>query len=129
LSGIPVVAAVAHMEKKFLICCRPIHKHHGGNWEFPGGKCEAGESPSDALSRELLEELELKVIDVGECLFSGSEPESPFIISFYPVTVVGEVVLHEHTDYRWCSLEEMSGVNLAPVDWLFVKEFLGKEKT
>ena len=59
-----VLAAVIERSGKFLMCRRPEHKNHGGLFEFPGGKLEAGESLADAARRELLEELALEVLDV-----------------------------------------------------------------
>ena len=53
-----VVAAVIHNPQgEILIARRPLHKHQGGLWEFPGGKIEDGEEAADALIRELQEEL------------------------------------------------------------------------
>lgn len=49
-------------EKAVLLALRPLHKHQGGLWEFPGGKVEAGESAEQALTRELFEELDLEVL-------------------------------------------------------------------
>lgn len=55
---LPVVAAVVrHLDGRIGIAQRPLHKHQGGLWEFPGGKIAAGESPQQALARELEEEL------------------------------------------------------------------------
>jgi 8-oxo-dGTP diphosphatase len=59
---ITVVAAVLmEPDGKILLAQRPLHKAHGGLWEFPGGKLDAGESPEEALCRELEEELGLVV--------------------------------------------------------------------
>ncbi|MGH8501842.1 MAG: Nudix family hydrolase [Gammaproteobacteria bacterium] len=52
-----VAAALFNAGGQVLIARRPDHLHQGGKWEFPGGKVEAGETPADALSRELYEEL------------------------------------------------------------------------
>ncbi len=52
-----VAAAVLDADGRVLLAQRPAHKHHGGLWEFPGGKVEIGESPERALLRELREEL------------------------------------------------------------------------
>ena len=54
---IRVVAAVVERRGKYLVCRRPAHKRHADKWEFPGGKVHAGESDSDAIRRELDEEL------------------------------------------------------------------------
>lgn len=57
-----VAAVIRNAEREILLALRPNDKHMGGLWEFPGGKCEADESPQQALARELHEELGI-VID------------------------------------------------------------------
>ena len=52
-----VAAVIRNAQRQILLALRPSDKHMGGLWEFPGGKCEAGESPEQALARELHEEL------------------------------------------------------------------------
>ncbi len=126
---IDVVAGVAQVDGRYLVCRRPVHKHHGGLWEFPGGKCEEDEQPDKALTREFLEELELDVIDVGQPIFAASERDSPYLISFYPVVTAGEIELHEHMEHRWCSVEGLSGLSMAPVDSLFVQKLFSGEIT
>jgi 8-oxo-dGTP diphosphatase len=56
-----VTAAIIRHQGRVLVTQRPAGARHGGLWEFPGGKLEAGESPEDALHRELREELDLPV--------------------------------------------------------------------
>ncbi|HWK52853.1 MAG TPA: 8-oxo-dGTP diphosphatase MutT [Hyphomicrobiales bacterium] len=56
-----VAAAILDEADRCLLALRPTHKHQGGLWEFPGGKLEAGETPLQALQRELLEELDLRI--------------------------------------------------------------------
>ncbi len=55
------VAIIRNQGGQVLIALRDKNKHQGGLWEFPGGKVEAGESVSEALARELEEELDLQV--------------------------------------------------------------------
>ncbi|HLK70121.1 MAG TPA: (deoxy)nucleoside triphosphate pyrophosphohydrolase [Bryobacteraceae bacterium] len=55
-----VVAAILEREGRILICQRKPEQSHPLKWEFPGGKVEEGESPADALSRELQEELDIQ---------------------------------------------------------------------
>lgn len=52
-----VVAAIHVSDGRLLLSQRPAGKHHGGLWELPGGKVEPGETPEEALARELSEEL------------------------------------------------------------------------
>ena len=122
-----VVAAVIRDGDRFLLCQRPAHKRHGGLWEFPGGKCEAGESDEQAITRELAEELGVEVLAVGDVLFSASDPDSPFVIAFLPVDIRGKPLCIEHAALAWVSRHGMTAYELAPSDARFVN-FLGLDE-
>ncbi|TVR39662.1 MAG: NUDIX domain-containing protein, partial [Planctomycetota bacterium] len=62
LPRIPIVLALVHDEGRYLVARRPAGKRHGGHWELPGGKVEAGESDRQALARELAEETGLELL-------------------------------------------------------------------
>jgi 8-oxo-dGTP diphosphatase len=68
-----VVAAVIIRDGCVLACRRNPDRSAGGLWEFPGGKVEPGESPEDALGREIREELGVE-IDVGELIHRATTP-------------------------------------------------------
>lgn len=74
---IRVIAAVIRRDSTWLICKRPLHKRHGGLWEFPGGKIRDSESDYDAASRELGEELLVDVTGVGRLLFTTQDRPFP----------------------------------------------------
>jgi mutator protein MutT len=118
---IRVIAAVIARGDHLLVCQRPPHKRHGGLWEFPGGKCEPGETDEEAARRELREELGVDVLDVGPEAFAIGDPDSPFHIAFVPVTIAGEPVCHEHTALLWGELGELARLPLAPSDRRFVE--------
>ena len=120
--AIRVLAAVIHREGRWLVCRRPAHKRHGGLWEFPGGKLEPGESLVDAATRELDEELGVRVTRVGDLLFSRHDDGSPFVIEFVAVEIEGEPVAREHDELRWATLAELASLALAPSDRAFVLE-------
>ncbi|HEY0969346.1 MAG TPA: NUDIX domain-containing protein [Gemmatimonadales bacterium] len=123
-----VVAAVVARGDRLLVCQRPPHKRHGGLWEFPGGKCEPGESDVDAVRRELREELGVEAESVGVEDFAIVDPGSPFLIAFVPATMVGEPTCHEHTAFAWGTPAELARLPLAPSDRRYVEELLGREK-
>lgn len=116
-----VVAAVIERDGRYLVCRRPAHKRHGGLWEFPGGKCELGESDAEAVRRELREELGVEGRLTGSALFTAADPGSPFEIVFLPVMIVGEPVCHEHEALAWGTPAELLGMALAPSDRGFVE--------
>jgi mutator protein MutT len=118
---IRVVAAVVARDGRLLVCQRPAHKRHGGLWEFPGGKCEPGESDADAVARELREELGVVVVAVGAERFAVRDAGSPFLVAFVPVEIAGEPVCHEHTALRWGTPDELAQLALAPSDRRFVE--------
>jgi 8-oxo-dGTP diphosphatase len=121
---IHVVAAVIQRAGSYLICQRPLEKRHGGLWEFPGGKQDAGETPFDAVARELREELGVTATIVGPLLYSVHDPGSPFVIQFYPVEISGEPAALEHSELAWLSPEQMRTSALAPSDRAFVNTLL-----
>jgi mutator protein MutT len=116
-----VVAADIRRDHTLLVCQRPAHKRHGGLWEFPGGKCEPGESDTDAIRRELGEELDVEPIYVGEARFEISDLGSPYLIAFIPVSIVAEPRTLEHTALAWASLIELLDMALAPSDRRYVE--------
>lgn len=117
---VPVLAAVITRGARYLVCQRAHSKRHGGLWEFPGGKVEAGETLLDAAHRELTEELNVRATRVGEPLFSVHDDGSPFVINFVPTEIDGEPVCLEHADLRWATLNEIRQLDLAPSDRDFV---------
>jgi 8-oxo-dGTP diphosphatase len=117
---IRVLAAVVERDGEYLICQRPVHKRHGGLWEFPGGKIETGESHLEAARRELSEELQVSVLSVGPAVFAVADPGSDFLIEFVPASINGSPQRIEHKDLRWLSLRDLPSLELAPSDRRFV---------
>lgn len=116
-----VVAAVLRREGRYLLGLRPQRKRHGGLWEFPGGKVDAGESTLEAARRELAEELELEVTSVGDLILSVEDGRSPFVIDFVDTVAVGSPSALEHDELGWFTADEMLEMRLAPADARFAE--------
>jgi 8-oxo-dGTP diphosphatase len=111
-SPLHVVAAVMIYDGRILGCRRASHKDAAGQWEFPGGKVEIGESPQDALKREISEELSLKVApwklldksvtQVNEALAIQLECWV-IILDRFPV-----LKSSDHDEFVWLKPEELS---------------------
>src|SRR5687767_6287902 len=122
-----VIAAVVARGDRLLVCQRPPHKRHGGLWEFPGGKCEPGESDAAAARRELREELGVEVVAVAGEAFAVADDGSPFLIAFVPATIAGEPVCHEHSALAWGTPAELARLPLAPSDRRYVDHLLARD--
>lgn len=123
---IRVIAAVIRRGPNLLVCQRPIEKRHGGLWEFPGGKCEPGESDTDTARRELQEELGVRVTGIGRQLFAILDPGSPYLIAFIEVEIEGTPKCLEHSALTWDIPEALSALPLAPSDRRFVEHLLAR---
>lgn len=89
-----------------------------GGWEFPGGKIEPGETPQEALVREIKEELEID-IKVGELIDTIEYDYPAFHLSmdcFWAEIVSGELVLKEHEAAKWLKKDELDSVDWLPAD-------------
>ncbi len=114
-----MVAAVIRRGEEYLVCQRPVHKRHGGLWEFPGGKLEPGETASEAVTRELREELDVGVLAVSDVMHSIDDPGSQFVIEFHHVEIEGEPRCIEHAALRWLTPCDLLASPLAPSDRVF----------
>lgn len=115
---IPVVAAVILHEGRILAAKRKAGGPSGGRWEFAGGKLEPGESPQQALAREIREELGL-AIRVGEELgtyVTALEPYTIRLQCFWCELLGGELILNDHDEVRWCSADELQELDWALPD-------------
>lgn len=115
---IEVVGAVLVKDGKILAAKRGESKSLPGLWEFPGGKVEPGESPIDALHRELEEELKIDV-SVKHRLTTTNYTYDFGVVSlttFYVELIGGDPVLTEHSEIRWLALSELFDVEWAPAD-------------
>ncbi|MDE6714627.1 MAG: (deoxy)nucleoside triphosphate pyrophosphohydrolase [Lachnospiraceae bacterium] len=89
-----------------------------GGWEFPGGKIEEGETPQEALQREIMEELNTK-IKVGELVDTIEYDYPTFHLSmecFWADVISGDLVLKEHEAAKWLTKEELDSVEWLPAD-------------
>ena len=117
MKTVRVVAAVIRKDDKIFATQRGYGEFKDG-WEFPGGKIEEGETPEQALAREIKEELDTE-IQVGKLIDTIEHDYPKFHLSmdcFWCEIMQGGLELKEHEAARWLSKEELYSVDWLPAD-------------
>ena len=126
MKQIEVVAAIIHDAEGRIFATQRGYGDMKDGWEFPGGKVELGESPEEALKREIWEELETRI--KVERLVATTEYDYPkfhlkmhcFICSIES----GQLTLKEHEAARWLKLSEIYTVDWLPADKIVIDEII-----
>ena len=130
MKTVRVVAAVIRDGDRIFATARGYGEYKGW-WEFPGGKIEAGETPEEALVREIHEELDTE-IRVGELIDTIEYDYPTFHLSmdcFWAEVVAGRLVLKEAEDARWLTKETLESVQWLPADEALIDRIRSKFNT
>ena len=129
MKTIEVVAAIIRKEDKIFATQRGYGDFKDG-WEFPGGKMEPGETPEDALKREILEELDTRIV-VEELVTTVEWDYPKFHLTmhcFLCSIESGQLTLKEHEAAKWLKLSEIYSVDWLPADKVVVDELIAAEE-
>ena len=121
--SIHVVAAIIKQDNKIFATQRGYGNFKDW-WEFPGGKIEAGETPEEALAREIREELDTE-ISVGDLLMTVEYDYPEFHLSmdcFWSSIISGDLTLLEHEAAKWLPVDDLRQVQWLPADIQIIEE-------
>ena len=128
MKQIEVVAAIIHDDEGRIFATQRGYGDYKDGWEFPWGKMEPGESPEEALKREIWEELETKI--VVERLVQTVEYDYPkFHLKmhcFWCHIESGSLILKEHEAAKWLFLDNLDSVDWLPADLIVVQTIRNK---
>lgn len=122
-----VIKSVNEKGEPIIFATQRGYGEFKGGWEFPGGKIEDGETPQEALKREIMEELETE-ISVGDLIDTIEYDYPTFHLSmdcFWAEIISGDLVLNEHEDAKWLRKEKLNSVEWLPADISLI-EFIEK---
>lgn len=115
---IHVVAAAIEKNGEIFCAQRPENKSLGGLWEFPGGKLEPGETPEEALVREIQEELNSTIEILSYINEASYDYDFGTVImkTYHAKLISGNLELLEHQNSTWLAPQDLKTLDWAPVD-------------
>ena len=119
-----VIRAVDKENKPVIFATQRGYGEFKGGWEFPGGKIESGETPQQALKREIMEELDTEIA-VGELIDTIEYDYPNFHLSmdcFWCEIIHGELILKEAEDAKWLTREHLADVKWLPADVTLIEK-------
>lgn len=118
MKTIKVVAAIIRDANGRVLCTQRGYGEWKDWWEFPGGKLEAGETPEEALKREIREELSTEIrVDEFLCTVDYDYPTFHLTMHCYLCSLLtGALHLNEHKAARWLEISELGSVKWLPAD-------------
>lgn len=119
-----VIRAVNNENKPVIFATQRGYGEFKGGWEFPGGKIESGETPQQALKREIMEELDTEIA-VGELIDTIEYDYPNFHLSmdcFWCEVIHGELILNEAEDAKWLTMEHLTDVKWLPADVTLIEK-------
>ena len=119
-----IIKAVNENGETIIFATQRGYGDFKGGWEFPGGKIESGETPQEALKREIIEELDTEV-SVGELMDTVEYDYPQFHLSmdcFWCQIVRGNLVLKEHEAARWLTKDELNNVEWLAADITLIEK-------
>ena len=125
MKHIEVVAAIIRKRDKIFATQRGYGEWKDW-WEFPGGKMEAGETPEEALVREIREELSAEIsVDQFLCTVEYDYPQFHLTMHCYICSLLTESLhLNEHEAARWLKNNELDSVKWLPADKIIVEQLI-----
>jgi 8-oxo-dGTP diphosphatase len=123
-----VAAALIDADGRVLMQRRPVEKAHAGLWEFPGGKVEAGEAPSEALVRELREELGI-VVDVASLHpIDFAATKHVIFLLFASRCWEGDMIATAADELRWNVPMHLTKLSMPPLDVALVQRMVDQRR-
>jgi mutator protein MutT len=127
--AIPVLAAVIERDGRVLVTRRLEGSHLSGYWEFPGGKCDAGETHEACLARELREELGVEARIGPELLVTEhAYPEQTVRLHFRRCEIDGEPRPLLNQQMRWASRDEIRALSFPEADRALIEMLTGQNQ-
>jgi len=121
-----VAIGIIFNNNQIFLTKRLDHVHQGGKWEFPGGKVEQGETVTEALCRELKEEIAIEVIS---CLpfmeIKHDYGDKQVFLDIYTVTeFIGQPTAQEGQEQAWCKLSQLKNLDFPAANKVIVNKLL-----